>query len=598
MTMATKARIHEKIREEKGRSGVARAIRILFLLGLLPLTVLGLSRTVFVGTIPLSADLPPLVVVKGQGLHLRQLPNAAAASLVQLRSGQPLYLRCRGGEPLYFGPWVGVIDGGSSQIGWVHGRYVSDFATSCDVNSTKLAWLRLRPARLRQDVTVNVRFGPSVETLIVAKANSSTPLWTDGRHIQVEGQRWYPVQLQSGISGWIRGDLLQPKPLALKASLLSWGARDHPSRELVPEADWRMDPDGAAFSVGASYRPRGAAADLQRIAAEQLESGVAAVVLSRSPYPTAVARNDNGTISVQVELYSLAWRHPLTLLDARPEEMAKSLLLGNTQLARDVEELYGPEAALLMRAALIATGGAQMEQFANIIYLLAKDPEVQSMVLALAGEGIRLGEVMTAAASREGMRRYAELSPAGGMLVADLGIRADRHGDWLQRSTSEKWQGALRAGSETAGHTRARMASRLQDVSTQVRAWSSPNVAPSDRRTEGHGNQVTRTVSDFFRSSQSALSQRSDRVEQEMQGWRRATEGGVRRRADVVQTRSSTFHQEVQRARTDAAEQARQAVDAAQARAEQRMRDLQLRAEEGLRSIKPRGLSGSGGRRW
>jgi len=596
--MESKPRIHEEVRGVKVRSGVVRAIWILFLSGLLAVTILGLSRTVFVGTIPMSAELPPLVVVKAQGLHLRQLPNAAAASLVQLRGGQPLYLRCRGGEPLYFGPWVGVIDGVSGQIGWVHGRYVSDFATSCEANSGKLAWFRLRPARLRHDGFVNVRFGPSVETLIVAKANSDTPVWTDGQHIQVEGHRWYPIQLQSGISGWIREDQLQPEPFALKASLLSLGSRNHQSQELVTGAHWKLDAGGASLSVGASYRPRGAAADLQKIAAEQLESGAAAVVLSKSPYPTTVARNDNGTISVQVELYSLAWRNPSTLLDVRPEEMARSLLLGNTQLARDVEELYGPEAALLMRAALIATGGTEMEQFANIIYLLAKDPEVQSMVLALAGEGIRLGEVMTAAASREGMRKYAELSPAGRMLVADLGIRADRRGEWLLRSTSGNWQGTLRTGSDAVGHTRMRMASRLQDVSAQVRESSSSKAADSQRRAESIGNQVTRTVSGFVRGSQSSVSQGSEKIERGMQDWRRATEAGVRRQADVVQTRSSTLHQETQRVRTDAAEQARQAADAGRQRAEQGVRDLQVRAEEGLSRIKLPALPGSGGRRW
>ena len=598
MAMEIKSRIRGKVGEEKGRSVVVRAIWTLFALGLLAVTVLGLSRTVFVGTIPLSAELPPLVVVKAQGLHLRLLPNAAAASLVQLRSGQTLYLRCRGGEPLYFGPWVGVIDGGSGQIGWVHGRYVSDFATSCKTSVVKIAWFRLRPARLRHDGIVNVRFGPSVETLILAKTNSGRPIWTDGRHIQVEGHRWYPVQLASGISGWIREDQLQPDPFALKASLLPLGTRDHRSQELVPGAHWRMDASGVSLSVGTSYRPRGATADLQRIAAEQLESGVAAVVLSRSLYPTTVVRNDNGAISVQVELYSLAWRHPLTLLDARPEEMAKSLLLGNTQLARDVEELYGPEAALLMRAALIATGGTEMEQFANIIYLLAKDPEVQSMVLAMAGEGIRLGEVMAAAASREGMRRYAESSHAGRMLVADLRIHTDHHAGWLQRSTSEKWQGALRKGSEALGDNRARMASRFQDVSTQVRAWSSPRVASSERRTESIGNQVTRTVSGLVRGGQSSVSQGSERIEGGIQGWWRATEGGVRRQADVAQTRSSTLHQEAQRAQADAAARARQAADAAQARAEQGMRDLKIRAEEGLNRLRLPSPSGSGGRRW
>ena len=64
MAMEIKSRIRGKVGEEKGRSVVVRAIWTLFALGLLAVTVLGLSRTVFVGTIPLSAELPPLVVVK------------------------------------------------------------------------------------------------------------------------------------------------------------------------------------------------------------------------------------------------------------------------------------------------------------------------------------------------------------------------------------------------------------------------------------------------------------------------------------------------------------------------------------------------------
>lgn len=399
--------------------------RVFGALALFTLVCIALLKTALAGDIDVASELPPVTVVRGDGTAVRMLPNQEAPIIITVDEGDALYLRCRDGRPLYFGPWVGVIDGEAEQVGWVHGGYVSEHSGSCPKTRVETP-LRLRRLGLTTDSRVNVRFGPSTSTLLIAKAYPDQPLWTDGRYARIGGHRWYTVQLESGVSGWIREDLLD----------LGWRSLVRPaSLPPLPRAQVRIEPelstrDGISFSVGGSYRPVGESGEMQRMVAAQLEHGAAAVLLSNMRHPTEVNLQDDGAIEVQIELYSLAYASPATLLDTNSEEMARSLLIGDSEISRDVEEMYGPEAAVMMRAGFLLVGGPETEEFVNVAYVLSNDPDVQAQAAVLAASGRDLGQVLAAATSREAMQAQRDLRVAAMNLSADLGrggqIQVDR----------------------------------------------------------------------------------------------------------------------------------------------------------------------------
>lgn len=383
------------------------------------LTTLGVLKTAWVGTIPLSEKLPPLVVAKYDALSIRQLPQPRSAKITTVPKGQSLYLRCRSGKPLYFGSWLGVIDARKEKIGWVKADRVSDSEGNCPSLEALPNRVRLRPSTPSPETGVNVRFGPSTGTIPVAQVGPNSIVWTDGRYVRHrDGHYWKPVALRNGVTGWIRADLLNTTTRGLVASVAPLPQVRDPDPSATVETQ-----EGVVVKTGGSYRPEGKTAHLQRKAAKQLENGAAAVVLAHAKHPAQVEHKDDGRIGVQVELYSAAWADEDVFLAENKEEMARSLLVGDHKLTRDVEEIHGTEAAILLRAGLLLTGGDDAARFADAVYTLSQNPEVRAQAAVLAASGADMGDLLRDAAAGKIPSEREALMSAANELSSDLSER-------------------------------------------------------------------------------------------------------------------------------------------------------------------------------
>ena len=358
------------------------------------------------GTIEGQADLPPIATVRADALTLRSLPNSASPALGVLPRGRMVHLRCRDGIPLHMGPWLGVIDGASERIGWVHATYVSDAVGMCPSSRTGSPDWRLRSTAVATEGAVNLRFGPSTGTIPLAKLPAGEILRTDGRWVTIGGERWILVRTTSGLSGWVRSDLIGQRHVLRSVLAPTTSQATATGSTVAPQIRANVG-NKVEATVGVTYRPTGSTAALQKLAANQLESGIAAQLLSRTNPPTSVQVDEDGAIRLQLDLYRAATTAPNSYLEGNLDEMALSLLIGNGTLARHVEEVHGPEAALLLRAAFLVTGIP--EPMADAAFMLLEDPAVQAQMSVLAASGMEVSGVMAMAIEARRDSRSSEL---------------------------------------------------------------------------------------------------------------------------------------------------------------------------------------------
>ena len=578
----------------------------------------GAVKTIFVENIDPPTELPPLLVSKADGLTVRQLPNPEAYQLATVSEGQALYLRCREDSPLHFGPWVGVIDTRSERIGWVHGSYVSDAKGACPVASDVPSTTFLREVSLHAESWVNVRFGPSTSTLPVAKVPPSAPLWTDGRYAKMsDGYRWMPVLLESGVRGWVRADLLGLEDKASKtASLLPLGTpvyqkAQSPAEDIAPSASATLK-GGADISVGVSYRPTGSTAEMQRTVAEGLSQGVAAVLLGQANYPMQVEHRSDGRTAVQVELYSNAYLDPARYTEVNYEQMAQSMLVGDSELANHVEELHGPEAATMMRAAFVIAGvstgsglhgGLAYERFANTTFVMSQDPEVRAQASVLIASGEKVSAVLTASVLEKAFEEREYLRWAGEELARETRAQAEVRVDALARSARTYLSEARERHGSLFGETMHAVSHRIDKMrhSAELQQPLSPvqDVEHLTQELKDRSVDAGAAISSWVQSVQREA-RRSERksasreyIERNKETARQSLQKNFRKRrealmdvTDRVPTVSPPDSREMQRRAKEA-----------QRKVEQRTRELSRKAERGASRVKKKlkSLVGGGG---
>jgi len=571
------------------------------------------------GTIQGQADLPPIATVRADGLTLRSLPNSASPALGVLPRGRMIHLRCRNGVPLHMGPWLGVIDGAAERIGWVHATHVSDAAGLCPSSRSGSPDWRLRSTTVATEGPVNLRFGPSTSTIPLAKLPAGETLRTDARWVTTGDERWVLVRTRSGLSGWVRADLIghQRSPGSVVAPPRS--ERTAAGSTVAPHIRANVGNDVEA-TIGVTYRPTGSTAALQKLVVNQLEAGIAAQLLSRTNPPTSVQVADDGAIRIQLDLYQAAATASNSYLEGNLEEMAMSLLIGNGTMARHVEEVHGPEAALLLRAAFLVTGIP--EPMADAAFVLLEDPAVQAQMSVLAASGMEVSEIMAMAVTGRQDSRSLELErlqfaarEVERQIRRSGGLSSQSLADLAEVELVGSQHAVLNRGMERISATLdSRMRQAASTLPTPEGLWSKTTAQADavvqqavNRRDDlsrgakaALGNRVESQAGTLAEGAGALLQQFQERGPREMEAFRSETRETARMRGQQGRQQADQLLGQTEAAARQRAEQSRQQAEQARQRIQEQARvqseqtrhqadQIRRQSEEATRRFQDRG---------
>ena len=325
-----------------------------------------------------------------------------------------------------------------------------------------------------------------------------------------------------------------------------------------PEVRLRQDDAGISFSVGASYRPSGETAELQRIVARQLSGGIGAIALNHlAPKPTSVQVAEDGTIALEVEHIALRSGGRASYLDSHADALASSLMTEDTELVRLAEEIAGPEAACAVKVAIRVAGVGEDGRFLTAAAELYRHPEVRAAAAAAAAAGLEATTLLAGTAYLKTTQMGQQLRETADKLAG--GLSSPNSG--LTNITAQ-----LRLDAETVHRTKVVAYDRLVQLNQEARDLAGEHA----REVAGRAREM---VGEWWTSGNGPGSD--------------AIRAGQARGSEALEGIAQDGQARMDHYRRDAA----QAVESARENARAQQERIQAASREALRSTQER-LSG------
>jgi hypothetical protein len=156
----------------------------------------------------------------------------------------------------------------------------------------------------------------------------------------------------------------------------------------------------------------------------------------------------DGNISVQLAL--IGGGEPTSFLDDNATLMAASLAGSDDELYRTVEEIGGPESAVLLRVAVTLSGNETNAEIAGALIKLGRDPAVRATALVMKENGIEVSRALLVAGRPQGRELGIRLRTSSTALIDGVRGQGQLTREVLHAAAQTSWSNSASAA-RTAG---------------------------------------------------------------------------------------------------------------------------------------------------